>query len=135
MSRDFSFATCELRKLLQGRGVIRYSPFLSVVPYFSENLSLYLIIYRCTPFPKNSQDRVPYKHPLPVPYRHSLAVTYNVPPCITISRAFINISYIPFVDLILRESDHKLWSTMIKNTSLYENLCIIVFTFSSNLTK
>ena len=42
---------------LQGRGVIRYSPFLSIVPYFSENLPLYLIN---TPFPENFQNPVPY---------------------------------------------------------------------------
>ena len=43
-----------------GRGVIRYRPFLSVVPYFSENLPLYLIN---TPFPKNFQNTVPYRRP------------------------------------------------------------------------
>ena len=43
-------------------GVIRYSPYLAVVPYFSEILPLYLIDAH---FPKNSQN--------PVPYRHSLA--------------------------------------------------------------
>ena len=46
--------------LLQGRGVIRYRPFLSVVPYFSENVPLYLIN---TLFPKNFQNTVPYRRP------------------------------------------------------------------------
>ena len=50
------------------------------LPYkhpFSEKFWFYRI---STPFPKNSQDPVPFKHPLPVPYRHLLPVPYNVSP-------------------------------------------------------
>ena len=43
-------------------GVIKYSPFLSVVPYFSENFPLYLIN---TPFPNNFRNPAPYRHPFP----------------------------------------------------------------------
>ena len=56
--------------------VIRYNPMLSVVPYFPENLTLYL---KNNPFPKNSQNLVSYIRPLPVPYRHPLNVPYNAP--------------------------------------------------------
>ena len=39
---------------------MRYSPNSSVVPYFPENLTLYLINIH---FPKHSQNRVLYRHP------------------------------------------------------------------------
>ena len=50
--------------MLQG-AVIRYSSFLSAVPYFLDNLPLRLIN---TPYKQNSHKPVPYKTPLPVPY-------------------------------------------------------------------
>ena len=37
---------------------------------------------------KNSQDPVPYKHPLSVPYRHPLPVPYNAPPCNKVKSVF-----------------------------------------------
>ena len=45
-------------KILQG-GVIRYSPFLSVLSYFEEHFPLYL---KNTPFPKKFRNPVPYRH-------------------------------------------------------------------------
>ena len=49
-----------IRIFKEGEGVIRYSPFFSVVPYFSENFPLYLIN---TSFPKNFRNSVPYNAP------------------------------------------------------------------------
>ena len=69
--------SCIYREIITGGAVIRYSPNSSVVPYFSENLPLYLINTR---FPKNSQNPLPYRRPLPEPYRYPLPVPYNAPP-------------------------------------------------------
>ena len=73
--------------------VKRYSRNSSVVPYFSENLPLYLINNH---FPKNSQDPVSYKHPLPIPYRHPFPVPYNAPLYQFMRESHVNLSVFKF---------------------------------------